>query len=136
MYFNTRIAGNFINDDILGGMEFALGKGVKLILVLGHTSCGAVKGAVAHCGEKDASAECSHIVPMVKNICPAVKSTKHKPGESDLDYANRVAKRNVKINMNNIRKQSKCLRVAEKKGKIKIVGGMYDVNTGAVDFFK
>lgn len=134
--FSTRIAGNYVTNDILGGMEFALTTGVRLVLVLGHTSCGAVKGAVGACGTEGNDLECSHIIPMVKNICPAVDGTEREPGESDADYANRVARKNVLLNIDKVRKDSACLNKAEQEGKIIIMGGMYNVSTGKVDFIE
>ena len=134
--FSTRIAGNFVNNDILGGIEFAYSSGVKLVLVLGHTSCGAVKGAIEHCGKKSDVPGCSHIVPMVKNICPAVESTKKIKDECASEYANRVAKTNVELTIDKIRKQSDCLRKAEENKEIIILGGMYNVSSGEVSFFE
>lgn len=137
--FNTRIAGNFINNDILGGMEFAVGEGVKVILVLGHTGCGAIKAAVKAYESKEENAakeepKCTHVGPMVEKLFPAVKGTERLLGETDEDYKNRVVKTNVILAVKNIRKESQCLKEAEVTGTIKIVGGIYDIGTGVVAF--
>lgn len=133
--FNVRIAGNFVNNDILGSLEFSYTTGVSLIVVLGHTGCGAIDAAIANC-KKENTLKCAHILPMVKNLCPAVKRTERRDGESDTDYQDRVARKNVELNIKKIREKSECLKEAEKKGEINIVGGIYDVTSGVVSFFK
>jgi len=130
--FNARVAGNFVNDDILGSLEFACKlAGSKLIVVMGHTSCGAVKGA---CDD----AKLGNLTQMLGKIKPAVEQTGTAEGEardsSNLNFVNRVAEANVKLTINAIRKQSPVLNEMEENGEIEITGAMYDVKTGSVNF--
>lgn len=130
--FNIRIAGNFVNEDILGSMEFSCKlAGAKLIVVMGHTSCGAVKGA---CDQ----AELGNLTQMLHKISPAVNSTKTAAGEqrnsSNIDFVNRVSATNVELTIQDIRAKSTVLKEMEEKGEIEIVGAMYDVATGRVNF--
>jgi len=130
--FNARVAGNFVNDDILGSLEFACKlAGSKLIVVMGHTSCGAVKGA---CDD----AKLGNLTQMLGKIKPAVEQTGTAYGEardsSNLNFVNRVAEANVKLTINAIRKQSPVLNEMEENGEIEITGAMYDVKTGSVNF--
>ncbi|MAP55863.1 carbonic anhydrase family protein [Altibacter sp.] len=131
--FSIRIAGNFVNEDILGSMEFACKlAGTKLIVVLGHTSCGAVKGACDH-------ARLGNLTKLIEKIEPAVEAVK-EPAAADqrnsknLDFVDRVAAKNVQLTIENIRKESPILAEMEKKNEIMIVGGMYDISTGSVTF--
>lgn len=130
--FNARVAGNFVNDDILGSLEFACKlAGSKLIVVMGHTSCGAVKGA---CDD----AKLGNLTQMLGKIKPAVEQTGTAEGEardsSNLNFVNRVAEANVKLTIDAIRKQSPVLNEMEENGEIEIAGAMYDVKTGSVNF--
>lgn len=130
--FNARVAGNFVNDDILGSLEFACKlAGSKLIVVMGHTSCGAVKGA---CDD----AKLGNLTQMLGKIKPAVEQTGTAEGEardsSNLNFVNRVAEANVKLTIDAIRKQSPVLNEMEENGEIEITGAMYDVKTGSVNF--
>ena len=130
--FNARVAGNFVNDDILGSLEFACKlAGSKLIVVMGHTSCGAVKGA---CDD----AKLGNLTQMLGKIKPAVEQTGTAHGEardsSNLNFVNRVAEANVKLTIDAIRKQSPVLNEMEENGEIEITGAMYDVKTGSVNF--
>jgi len=130
--FNARVAGNFVNDDILGSLEFACKlAGSKLIVVMGHTSCGAVKGA---CDD----AKLGNLTQMLGKIKPAVEQTGTAYGEardsSNLNFVNRVAEANVKLTIDAIRKQSPVLNEMEENGEIEIAGAMYDVKTGSVNF--
>lgn len=131
--FSIRIAGNFVNDDILGSMEFACKlAGSKVILVLGHTSCGAVKGACD-------GAELGNLTGMLKKITPAVDGVK-EPSQADertsknISFVNEVALKNVKLTMQDISNRSDVLAAMENDGEIRIIGGMYDVSTGKVVF--
>lgn len=129
--FNVRIAGNFINEDILGSLEFACKlAGSKLIMVMGHTSCGAVKGACDH-------AELGNLTQMLQKIAPAVNMTKTAEGversSKNLTFVNEVAANNVQIAIEDIKKKSSILREMAENNEINIVGAMYDVNTGTVD---
>lgn len=132
--FSARVAGNFVNTDILGSMEFASKlAGTKLVVVLGHTSCGAVKGACDH-------AELGNLTSMLANITPAVDAVAEPIDESlrnssNIEFVDNVAKKNVELTIENIRKQSEVLNEMEQNNEIKIVGGMYDVKTGEVTFF-
>ncbi|WAC00885.1 carbonic anhydrase family protein [Lacinutrix neustonica] len=133
--FSVRIAGNFVNEDILGSMEFACKlAGTKLIVVLGHTSCGAVKGACDH-------AEMGNLTKLIEKITPAVNAVKEPQDESlrsskNLDFVDEVSKVNVKLTIERIHAESPILAEMEKNGEIKIVGAMYDINTGEVDFYE
>ncbi|AXP80895.1 Carbonic anhydrase 2 [Mariniflexile rhizosphaerae] len=133
--FSVRIAGNFVNEDILGSMEFACKlAGTKLLVVLGHTSCGAVKGA---CDD----AKLGNLTTMLGKIKPAVESVTEPTDKSlrnskNLDFVDRVAEKNVSIAIENIRKQSPILKEMEDNNEIDIVGAMYDINTGEVAFFE
>ncbi|WP_308993222.1 carbonic anhydrase family protein [Mariniflexile litorale] len=133
--FSVRIAGNFVNEDILGSMEFASKlAGTKLIVVLGHTSCGAIKGA---CDD----AKLGNLTSMLAKIKPAVEAVaeptdKNLRNSKNIDFVDNVAEKNVSIAINNIRKQSPVLKEMEDNNEIDIVGAMYDINTGEVAFFE
>lgn len=131
--FSIRIAGNFVNQDILGSMEFACKlAGTKLIVVLGHTSCGAVKGACDH-------ARMGNLTALINKIEPAVYAVK-EPKEDDLRnsknaaFVDAVAAKNVEMTLENIREQSVILKEMEEKNEIAIVGAMYDVADGGVSW--
>lgn len=132
--FSIRIAGNFVNEDILGSMEFASKlAGTKLVLVLGHTACGAVKGACDH-------ARLGNLTALINKIEPAVDAVKEPADESmrnssNIDFVNDVAEVNVKMTIDNIRAQSQVLKEMEDAGVIQILGGMYDINTGEVHIY-
>lgn len=128
--FNARVAGNFINEDILGSLEFACKvAGSKLILILGHTSCGAVKGACDN-------VELGNLTGMLAKIKPAIENTETQPGEDtsskNLDYVNRVSHQNVIHAIAEIKKHSPVLNEMLENNEIDIRGGMYDVKTGKV----
>ncbi|MGE4754866.1 carbonic anhydrase [Yersinia enterocolitica] len=129
--FNARIAGNISNDDLLGSLEFACAAaGAKVILVMGHTACGAVKGAIDN-------VELGNLTGLLNKIKPAIDSTQfdgEKSGKNE-KYVDAVAKNNVKHTIDEIRKNSEIINKLEKEGKIKIVGSMYNLNGGKVDFF-
>lgn len=131
--FSVRIAGNFVNEDILGSMEFACKlAGTKLILVLGHTACGAVKGACDH-------ARLGNLTALINKIEPAVEAVIEPQDESlrnssNIDFVNTVAEKNVEMTIADIRSNSDVLAEMEQQGEIKIVGGMYDISTGLVHF--
>lgn len=132
--FSVRIAGNFVNEDILGSMEFACKlAGTKLIVVLGHTACGAVKGACDH-------ARLGNLTTLINKIEPAVEAVTEPKDESlrnsaNIDFVNEVAKTNVHMTIENIRQSSPVLKELEDAGEIEIVGGMYDIKTGEVTFY-
>ncbi len=131
--FSIRIAGNFVNSDILGSMEFACKlAGTKLIVVLGHTSCGAIKGACDN-------AKLGNLTGMLAKIRPAVKAVAEPLDDSlrnssNLDFVNQVAAKNVELTIDNIMANSKVLAEMQNHGEIKIIGAMYDINTGKVTF--
>ncbi|WP_338377345.1 carbonic anhydrase family protein [uncultured Flavobacterium sp.] len=133
--FSVRIAGNFVNEDILGSMEFACKlAGTKLIVVLGHTACGAVKGACD-------GAKMGNLTKLIEKITPAVEAVKEpsdvsKRNSKNTEFVDEVAKTNVQLTIDRIHAESPILSEMEKNGEIKIVGAMYDINTGAVTFFE
>ena len=133
--FSVRIAGNFVNEDILGSMEFACKiAGTKLIVVLGHTSCGAVKGA---CDD----AKMGNLTKLIEKITPAVNATTEPKDSSlrnskNLEFVDNVSKKNVELTIERIHNESPILSEMEKNGEIKIIGAMYDINTGAVEFYQ
>jgi len=131
--FSIRIAGNIVNEDILGSMEFATKVvGTKIILVLGHTKCGAIVGACNH-------VEMGNLTNLLKKVQPAIDSetvtTENRNG-SNVEFVNTVTDLNVKLTIERIKKESPIIAELEKEGQVKIVGGMYDVVTGVVDFFE
>jgi len=131
--FNARVAGNIINDDILGSLEFASKvAGARLVVVLGHTSCGAIKGA---CDD----VQLGHLTGLLARIMPAVKAVETRDADrSSKNYAfvEKVAERNVRLGVEEIRDMSPILREMENKGEIMIVGAMYDVASGKVTWYE
>lgn len=131
--FVARVAGNFVNEDILGSMEFACNvSGAKLILVLGHQHCGAVKGSIDN-------VEMGNITAMLRKIRPAVEMSKDFQGEKSSkndEYVRVVSENNVRIAMQNIRKNSEILRKMESEGQIKIAGAFYNLTGGKLDFIE
>jgi carbonic anhydrase len=130
--FSIRIAGNILNSDILGSMEYATHEvGTKLILVLGHTSCGAITGA------------CNHVVMgnltgLLAKIEPAIsgeKTVSDNRSGSNPQFVNQVAALNVQMTIERIRNESAILAALEQNMQIKIVGGLYDIESGRVSFF-
>ncbi|MFK7807928.1 MAG: carbonic anhydrase family protein [Saprospiraceae bacterium] len=131
--FNARIAGNFVNADILGSLEFACKlAGSKVVVVMGHTSCGAVKGACDH-------ASLGNLTQMLDKIAPAVDAVETDAGEArdstNLDFVNKVSAKNVELTIKRIRRQSPVLNEMEEDGEIAIIGAMYDVKSGTVTFY-
>ncbi|MBO9357886.1 carbonic anhydrase [Bordetella petrii] len=128
--FNGRVAGNIANDDLLGSMEFACAAaGAKVVLVMGHTACGAVAGAIDN-------VELGNLTGLLKVIRPAVDATQYSGERSgkNAEFVDAVAKTNVQHTIDAIRKNSPILAGLEKEGKIKIVGSMYDLSNGMVTF--
>lgn len=129
--FNARVAGNVENPDILGSMEFACKlAGAKVVLVMGHTACGAIKGAIDN-------AELGNLTGLLAKIKPAVTATTYTGERTAKNYGfvDAVARKNVELTIANIRKDSPVLAEMESKGAIKIAGAMYNLETGVVDFF-
>ena len=128
--FNARIAGNIANDDVIGSLEFACAvAGAKVILVMGHTACGAIKGAID-------DAELGYLTGLLSKIKPAVAAT-HYDGErssKNAEFVDEVAKTNVLLTMGELHRRSKVLAALESESKIKIVGAMYHLVGGRVDF--
>jgi carbonic anhydrase len=128
--FVARVAGNFENIDILGSLEYSCkAAGSKLVLVLGHESCGAVKAAID-------GVELGNITAMLANILPAVKLTAEKAeGEassSNQEFVSKTVENNVTLTIERIRDKSQVLKEMEEKGEIKIVGGVYHLSSGKV----
>lgn len=130
--FSVRIAGNIVNTDILGSMEFACKvAGSKLIVVLGHTKCGAIKGACDH-------VEMGNLTELLSKIQPAVyqeKSTTENRNSSNATFVENVAEINVKRNVKNIIERSFVLEQMIENGEIGIVGAIHNIETGEVSFY-
>jgi carbonic anhydrase len=129
--FNCRVAGNIANQDILGSMEFGCKlAGAKVVIVMGHTACGAIKGAIDN-------AELGNLTGLLAKIKPAVEATTYKGDRSAKNYAfvDAVARNNVELTVKDIRKNSPVLAELEAHGTIKIVGAMYNLETAALEFF-
>jgi carbonic anhydrase len=130
--FSARVAGNVLNDDILGSMEFACKvSGAKLIAVIGHSNCGAIKGAVD-------DVELGNLTGLLAKIKPAIDAVHDdvQPRTSkNYAFVNAVAEANVRLVMKEIRERSPILREMLDKGEIGLVGGMYDLSTGKVQFY-
>jgi len=131
--FVARVAGNFVNDDILGSLEFATRlSGAKLIVIMGHTECGAIKGACD-------GAQLGLLTAALANINPAVAAVKDefKPKSSkNSEFVQAVAEMNVRLTMQKLRERSVVLNEMLDNGEIAMVGAMYDVNTGQVIFYR
>ena len=126
--FSIRVAGNVVNPDNLGSLEYAAKViGVKLIVVLGHTSCGAVKGAIDN-------VKLGSLTELVAKIQPAVAASGSGTSK-DHAYVDKVGEQNVRLAMKEIREKSPVLKEMLDSGAVGLVGGMYDLETGAVTFF-
>ena len=130
--FAERLAGNIINSDILGGMEFGTKlMGAKLVVVLGHTSCAAIKGACEN-------AKLGNLTQMLDKIKPAVRQVEemtHNKNCEDPQLIDQIAANNVLVALEHIKKESPVLMRLLKAKKIGLVGGMHDLSTGKVIFF-
>jgi len=131
--FVARVAGNIVNTDMLASMEFGCKvAGAKLIVVLGHTECGAVKAAIDN-------VKLGIITELLAKIGPAIDSMSTYSGDKtskDKVYVDKVTAENVELVMNTIRKNSSILNEMEKNGEIDIIGGVYDINSGKVTFME
>ena len=131
--FSARVAGNVSNEDILGSMEFGCKvSGAKLIAVLGHTSCGAVKGAID-------GVELGNLTGLLDKIKPAISqvpSEVQPRNTKNPDFVDKVAEANVRLVMQQIRERSGILREMLDQGQIGLAGGMYDLSTGEIHFFE
>lgn len=127
--FSIRIAGNILNEDILGSMEFACKlAGSKLVAVIGHTKCGAISGACkdVHLG---------HLTGLLKKISPAIEQVKSSVSQDDTEkFINLVTEENVKCVMKNLVDRSEILRTMLNEKKIGLIGGIYHAETGVVNF--
>ena len=130
--FNCRVAGNVVNDDILGSMEFACGvTGSKVAVIMGHTACGAIKGAIDN-------VELGNLTQLLAKIRPAVAATKFDGDRSSKNpaFVDAVAKTNVQLAMKELLARSSILRDLETQKKIDVVGAMYSIETAQVEFFQ
>ena len=131
--FSARVAGNIVNEDLLGSIEFACRlAGTKVVVILGHTACGAVKGA---CDD----AKLGNLTTLLHKIKPAVAAVKEPSDSSmrnskNIDFVNAVSRKNVELTIENTRSLSPVLKEMEDNGEIKIVGAMYDITDGKVIF--
>ncbi len=131
--FSARVAGNIVNEDLLGSIEFACKlAGTKVLVILGHTACGAVKGACD-------GAKLGNLTILLDKIMPAVNavsqpSDARQRNSKNIDFVNDVAVKNVHMTIENTRNMSPVLKEMEDNGEIKIVGAMYDINNGKVTF--
>lgn len=129
--FVARVAANIENTDILGSIEFATKvSGAKLIVVMGHESCGAIKAAIDN-------VQLGNITALLENVKPAVAAMADYPGEktsSNPEFVHLVAEKNVQITIKNIRDKSPIVAELEADGKVKIVGALYNLHTGEVEF--
>lgn len=129
--FSARVAGNVADEDVLGSAEFACKvAGSKVVLVMGHTKCGAIKGAID-------GAQLGNLTALLSKIRPAIDAT-HYTGErsaKNYGFVDTVARTNVSMTILNIREKSPVLRDLETSGSIKIAGAMYNIETGVVEFF-
>jgi carbonic anhydrase len=130
--FSVRLAGNVVNEDVLGSMEFACKvAGSKIIVVLGHTKCGAVKGACDH-------VEMGNLTALLTKIRPAVEDeleTKENRNSSNASFVENVTKINVKRTVKSIIERSPILKEMVANEEILIIGGMHDITSGEVEFF-
>ena len=130
--FSVRIAGNIINEDILGSMEFCCKvAGAKIIVVLGHTKCGAVEGACDHI-------EMGNLTALLNKIRPAVEEetqTKENRDSNNSVFVEKIATINVKRTVKSIMDRSPILKAMIERGQIGIIGGLHDITTGEVTFF-
>ncbi len=131
--FSIRIAGNILNEDILGSMEFACKiAGSKLVVVLGHTKCGAIEGA---CNK----VAMGHITALLQKIQPAIDQETETTTERDgtnKPFLRNVTKNNISITVQKIQEQSEILRAMNQSQQIKIIGGLHDIDSGQVIFFE
>jgi len=124
--FSARVAGNIINEDVLGSMEYSCKvAGSKLVVVMGHSKCGAVTAACKH-------VELGNITALLDKIQPAVKAIDEQMSDAKVE---KVAAMNVQLSIERIRKESSILAELEAEGKINIVGAMYNVGSGKVEFY-
>lgn len=130
--FSARIAGNIVNEDILGSMEFGCKiAGSKIIVVLGHTHCGAIKGACDH-------VEMGNLTALLSKIQPSVlaETTETKRDSSNLSFVEKVTSINIKNTVNNILERSPILREMIHNSEIGLIGALHNISTGEVEFYE
>lgn len=132
--FSARVAGNIVNEDLLGSIEFACKlAGTKIVVILGHTACGAVKGACDDAKMGNLTILLDKIKPAVNAVTepsdPAMRNSKN------IDFVNDVVLKNIHMTVENTRKMSPVLKEMEENGEIKIVGALYNIENGKVNFF-
>lgn len=131
--FSARVAGNVLNEDILGSMEFGRkASGAKLIAVIGHSNCGAIKGAID-------DVQVGNLTGLLAKIKPAMESLPDNVSprlSKNYDFVDQVSEANVRLVMRQIRERSPVLREMLDRGEIELVGGMYDLSTGKIRFFE
>jgi len=128
--FNARVAGNVVNDDLTGSLEFACAvAGAKVIVLFGHTACGAIKGAID-------DVEMGNLTGLLARVKPAISATTYTGTKSSKNgaYVDAVARTNVLVGLDNMRRRSPILADLEKKKALLLVGGMYDLTSGVVEF--
>jgi carbonic anhydrase len=129
--FNARVAGNIANDDVIGSMEFGCKvAGAKVVVVMGHTACGAIKGAIDN-------VQLGHLTGLLAKIRPAVSATEYSGERSakNYDFVDAVARKSVELTIQAIHRRSSVLADLESSGSLRIAGAMYNVETGLVEFF-
>nr|WP_262497102.1 carbonic anhydrase family protein [Pedobacter panaciterrae] len=130
--FSIRIAGNIINEDVLGSMEFGCKlAGAKIIVVLGHTKCGAIKGACDH-------VEMGNLTSLLTKIRPAVddeQTIKENRNSQNSEFVEKVAAININRSVKSIMERSPILKEMVEGGQIALVGGLHDITTGIVTFY-
>ncbi len=131
--FSIRIAGNIVNEDILGSMEFACKiAGAKIVVVLGHSGCGAIKGA---CDD----IKLGNLTTLIGKLKPAmahVQEPTANRNSKNLEFVEKVAAANVCLTIANIKHRSEILREMQDNNEIAIVGGMYEIQTGSIKFYQ
>lgn len=131
--FSIRVAGNILNEDIVGSMEYAAkAVGVKIIVVLGHTKCGAIIGACDN-------VQLGQLTKLLDKVKPAIEkesTTQADRNGKNAQFVRNVIELNVHEGMRRIREQSPMIAEMEQAGELKIVGGMYDIETGSVTFYE
>lgn len=131
--FSIRIAGNILNEDIVGSMEFGTKVvGTKIILVLGHTKCGAIVGA---CN----GVELGSLTGLLHKVQPAIDeeaTIQENRNGSNVEFVNKVTLNHVQLTIKAIPEKSEIIRTLVQEGKLRIVGGVYNVESGVVDFFE